>query len=120
MSDDKIYHVCKKDEWQAAQAAGFYEGSSQDKADGFIHFSGLETVRASTAKHRAGQDNLTLLIADTSKLGDALKWEESRGGLRFPHLYSALPVNAVTEAIDVNLGDDGVHIFPDHIPESIG
>jgi uncharacterized protein (DUF952 family) len=120
MSSGRVYHVCKSEEWQAALAAGFYEGSSQDKADGFIHFSGLETVRASTAKHRAGQDNLTLLIADTAKLGDDLKWEESRGGMLFPHLYAALQVDAVIDAIDVSLGADGVHIFPDHIPQSIG
>jgi uncharacterized protein (DUF952 family) len=120
MSSDRIYHVCKREEWQAAQAAGAYEGSSQDKADGFIHFSALETVRASTAKHRAGQDNLVLLIADTSKLSDALKWEASRGDILFPHLYSALPVDAVVEARDVNLDADGNHIFADDIPESIG
>jgi uncharacterized protein (DUF952 family) len=120
MSKDKIYHVCKTEEWQAAREQGFYQGSSQDKADGFIHFSGIETVRASTAKHRAGQDNLTLLIADTSKLGDDLKWEASRGGMLFPHLYAALPVKAIIETINVTLGADGVHIFPDHIPESIG
>ena len=120
MSSDRVYHVCKREEWQAALAAGFYEGSSQDKADGFIHFSGLETVRASTAKHRAGQDKLILLVADANKLGDDLKWEESRGGMLFPHLYAALPVDAVIEAIDISLDADGVHTFPDHIPQNMG
>jgi len=120
MSNDRIYHVCKHEEWQTALAAGAYEGSSQDKADGFIHFSGLETVRASTAKHRAGQDNLTLLVVDTSKLGDALKWEASRGGMLFPHLYSSLSVDAVVEAVDVRLDADGNHVFSDDIPESVG
>jgi uncharacterized protein (DUF952 family) len=120
MSDDRIYHVCKSDDWKSALAQGTYEGSAQDKADGFIHFSGLDTVRASTAKHRAGQDHLTLLVVDTGKLGDNLKWEQSRGGLLFPHLYAALPVDAVAEAIDVRLGSDGVHVFPDHIPASVG
>jgi len=116
MSDSKIYHVCKTQEWQAAQARGAYAGSSQDAIDGFIHFSDLSQVRTSTAKHRAGQDNLTLLVVDTSQLGDALKWEPSRDDMLFPHLYSELPVDAVIEAVDIKLGDDGVHIFPDGYP----
>ncbi len=70
-----IYHVCRGEEWQAAQAAGRYGGSSQDRADGFIHFSNAAQLRGSVAKHRAGQSGLILLVVDADQLGDALKWE---------------------------------------------
>ena len=112
----RIYHVCRREEWQAALARGAYAGSSQDLADGFIHFSSHAQVRASTAKHRAGQDDLTLLVVDSARLGDALRWEPSRGGMLFPHLYSELPVAAVIETIDISLGEDGRHVFPEGYP----
>ncbi|MEK9677344.1 MAG: DUF952 domain-containing protein [Rhodospirillaceae bacterium] len=108
-----IYHVCRKDEWEAAQAAGAYGGSSQDKEDGFIHFSGGDTLVESVAKHRASQDGLVLLTVDDQVLGAALKWEPSRGGLLFPHLYGELPVSAVIQADDLALSPDGSHVFPD-------
>ncbi|WP_120495411.1 DUF952 domain-containing protein [Kiloniella sp. EL199] len=113
MTERYIYHVCKFEEWSAAQDAGTYSGSSQDKADGFIHFSGRGQVHGSVAKHRAGQDELVLLEVDTALLGEALKWEPSRGGALFPHLYSDLPLTAVTRTAALTLTDDGTHAFPD-------
>ena len=110
--DPAIYHMCRQDEWQAAKAAGRYGGSSQDKADGFIHFSTATQVVGSAARHRAGQDGLVLLRVDPAALGAALKWEPSRGGQLFPHLYGALPVAAVIAAYDLPLGADGRHLFP--------
>ena len=107
-----IYHVCQAAEWQAAQSAGTYAGSTQDFVDGFIHFSAAEQLQASVAKHRASQTGLVLLVVDADKLGDELKWEPSRGGALFPHLYGALPADAVVAAYDLPLGDDGTHIFP--------
>ena len=107
-----IYHVCRRDEWQAAQAAGRYGGSSQDKADGFIHFSGPDQVVASVAKHRATQAGLVILEADADRLGPALRWEPSRGGALFPHLYGELPAAAVVRTADLPLGPDGRHVFP--------
>ncbi|NQW02369.1 MAG: DUF952 domain-containing protein [Rhodospirillales bacterium] len=104
--------MCRADEWAAAQAAGFYPGSSQDQADGFIHFSTAAQVRQSAAKHRAGQDGLVLLAVDVEPLGSALKWEASRGGDLFPHLYGDLAVSAVTTATPLMLGRDGLHQFP--------
>lgn len=92
---------------------GSYGGSSQDQADGFIHFSGQAQLVESVAKHRAGQGGLVLLTVDAEALGDALKWEPSRGGLLFPHLYGSLPVAAVRQNDDLPLGPDGKHIFPD-------
>ncbi len=92
---------------------GRYEGSSQDKADGFIHFSSKEQVRTSVAKHRAGQDHLTLLEVDTSLLADGLVWEPSRGGQLFPHLYGALPIASISRTATLRLQNDGVHNFPE-------
>lgn len=107
-----IYHMCRRQEWQDAQASGAYPGSSQDVADGFIHFSTAAQVVESAAKHRAGQSGLVLLAVDAGRLGAALKWEPSRGGQLFPHLYGALPVDAVVQAADLPLGADGRHVFP--------
>jgi uncharacterized protein (DUF952 family) len=112
MTGGLIYHMCKRAEWDAALARGRYEGSSQDRADGFIHFSAAAQVAASAAKHRAGQEDLVLLTVEAAALGDALRWEASRGGALFPHLYGALPVAAVRRAEDLPLGPDGAHIFP--------
>ena len=111
-----IYHICRRDEWAAAEQTGSYAGSSQDVADGFIHFSTAGQVRASAAKHRAGQTGLMLLSVDPDSLRDALKWELSRGGTLFPHLYGPLPVSAVRSADALDLDVDGVHQFPEHVP----
>ena len=110
-----IYHMCTQAEWNAAQEVGVYGGSSQDIADGFIHFSGADQVVVSAAKHRAGQDGLVLLSVDADALGDALKWEASRGGALFSHLYGPLPVTAVLDADDLMLGPHGSHVFPSRL-----
>lgn len=107
-----IYHVCRRTEWQYAQTTGVYSGSSQDEADGFIHFSGPDQVRASVAKHRAGQDGLVIIAVAPQPLGAALRWEASRGGQLFPHLYGSLPLSAVKWVADLPLGPDGAHVFP--------
>ncbi len=107
-----IYHMCRRQEWQDAQASGAYPGSSQDVADGFIHFSTAAQVVESAAKHRAGQSGLVLLAVDCGRLGAALKWEPSRGGQLFPHLYGGLSVDAVVRVADLPLGADGRHVFP--------
>jgi uncharacterized protein (DUF952 family) len=112
MTASPIYHICRRDEWQAALRRGRYEGSSQDEADGFIHFSTAAQVAASAAKHRAGQDGLVLLAVEPARLGNALRWEESRGGALFPHLYGPLPLDAVLGVHDLPLGADGRHVFP--------
>lgn len=107
-----IYHMCRREEWAAAERKGVYRGSSQDAADGFIHFSTARQIVASAAKHRAGQAGLVLLAVDAVKLGDALKWEVSRGGELFPHLYGPLAHGAVASVHDLPLGADGRHVFP--------
>lgn len=112
-----IFHMCRAEEWEAARNAGAYPGSSQDRADGFIHFSTAGQLPVSAAKHRAGQTGLLLLTVDATALGAALKWEPSRGGQLFPHLYGALPVGAAVRVDPLPLGPDGLHVFPPHLAE---
>lgn len=113
MSGKPIYHMCREEEWADAQASGLYHGSSQDRADGFIHFSTADQIAGSAARHRAGQTGLMLIEVAADALGPALKWEPSRGGQLFPHLYGPLPVAAVSRAVPLPLGPDGLHVFPD-------
>jgi uncharacterized protein (DUF952 family) len=111
-AEPTIFHICRREEWDAALATGFYGGSSQDRADGFIHFSTADQVIASAAKHRAGQSGVVLIEAAVARLGDGLKWERSRNGALFPHLYGRMPVGAAVRIVDLPLGADGNHIFP--------
>ena len=90
-----IYKICERAAWQKAENAGSYAGSAVDQRDGFIHFSTADQVGETAAKHFAGQTDLMLIAVDGSALGAALKWEPSRGGALFPHLYGALAVTAV-------------------------
>lgn len=112
MPEGHIYHICRKSEWDEAKQQGSYKGSSQDAADGFIHFSTAEQLRQSAAKHRAGQDGLVLIAVNPTRLGLKVRWEPSRGGRLFPHLYGRLPVTAVSVVHELPLGDDGQHVFP--------
>ncbi|WP_119167567.1 DUF952 domain-containing protein [Algihabitans albus] len=107
-----IFHVCPREAWTAAETDGRYRGSADDERDGFIHFSIGDQVMDSVAKHRAGQDGLVILGVAADVLGQALKWEPSRGGQLFPHLYGTLPVEAVVFVRDLPLGADGRHLFP--------
>ncbi len=107
-----IYHLSRRADWDRAKAAGSYEGSREDTADGFLHFSTALQVAASAAKHRSGESDLVLLEVDSAALGEVLKWEPARGGELFPHLYGALPASAVAAEFDLPLGEDGLHVFP--------
>ena len=113
-----IYHICRREEWRAAQSAGCYRGSTQDAADGFIHFSSAAQVVESAARHRAGQSGLVLLAIDPEALGAALAWEPSRRGELFPHLYGDLPLSALRDVWDLRLGPDGRHVFPPGVLEA--
>lgn len=108
-----IYHVCREADWTAALEEGCYAGSEDDRRDGFIHFSTRDQLRSSVAKHRAGQSGLVLLEVDTAALGEALRWEPSRDGALFPHLYASLPTHAVRRRWPLPLDADGQHRFPD-------
>ena len=114
-----VYTLVREAEWRAAEAAGAYAGSADDARDGFLHFSTAAQLRASAAKHRAGVPDLWLVEADAAALGPALKWEPASGGKRpglFPHLYATLPLAAVTRALPLPLGHDGLHVFPEGFP----
>lgn len=111
-----LYRIMPEHEWRAAQAAGVFAGSEHDRRDGFIHLSTLQQVRETAARHYAGQTHLVLLALSSDKLAaarpGALKWELSRGGQRFPHLYAELPLDAVEQVVPLPLGSDGKHEFP--------
>ncbi|MEM1313518.1 MAG: DUF952 domain-containing protein [Pseudomonadota bacterium] len=108
-----IFKILRSDEWLAFEGAERFEGAPVDLADGYIHFSTAEQAAETAAKHFAGAEGLMLLSVDADALGDALKWEPSRGGALFPHLYAPLPRSAVLRAEPLPLGPDGAHVFPD-------
>jgi uncharacterized protein (DUF952 family) len=107
-----IYKVSPAAAWRAAKAEGRFRGAPVDLADGYIHFSTAAQVRETAAKHFAGQADLVLAAIDAATLGAALKWEPSRGGALFPHLYGDLPMAAVRWTQPLPLGVDGAHVFP--------
>ncbi len=108
-----IYKICTESEWAGAEAQGAFTGSPVDLADGFIHFSAAEQVEETARRHFAGQTDLVLVTVDPDKLVDALKWEPSRGGALFPHLYGALPTDAVVLVSFLPLDEGGGHRFPE-------
>lgn len=105
-----IYKIVAMPEWRAAEARGVFDGAAVDLADGFIHFSTAEQVAETAAKHFAGQADLLLVAIEAEKLGAALKWEVSRGGGLFPHLYAPLSFDAVTRVAPLPLRE-GRHDF---------
>lgn len=110
----RIYKICTAVEWRAAEAAGTYRGSAVDHRDGYIHFSTAEQAEETAAQHFAGQTDLLLVTVDVAALGDALRWEPSRGGALFPHLYASLPVAAALAVAPLPLVD-GRHRFPSQL-----
>ena len=106
-----IYKICTVTEWRDAERDGVYRGSAVDRRDGFIHFSTAEQTAETAAKHFAGQRDLMLVSVDADALGDRLRWEPSRGGALFPHLYGDLPLSAVRRVGPLPLGADGKHQF---------
>jgi uncharacterized protein (DUF952 family) len=106
-----IYKIVSLPEWRAAETEGVFRGAAIDLADGFIHFSSAEQVEETAAKHFWGQPDLLLLSVDADVLGDALKWEVSRGGALFPHLYAPLSLDAVMRVAPLPLDIHGRHDF---------
>ena len=105
-----IYHLCPQDEWAQSVAAGRHTAGGMP--DGFIHFSTREQVLASAATHFSGRTDLMLVAVDPDRLGAALKWEASRGGALFPHLYGPLDPAVVAWVAPLPVGPDGPR-FPD-------
>jgi uncharacterized protein (DUF952 family) len=107
-----VYKICTASEWREAERDGVYRGSAVDRRDGFIHFSTAEQAAETASKWFAGQPDLVLAAVDADVLGDALKWEPSRGGALFPHLYGDLPLPAVLHVDPLPLDASGRHVFP--------
>jgi uncharacterized protein (DUF952 family) len=95
---ETAWKILTADEWAGFQASGRFEGSPADRADGFIHLSAADQVEETLARHFAGQKGIVLAEIELAALGEALKWEVSRGGALFPHHYGALPLEAVRAA----------------------
>jgi uncharacterized protein (DUF952 family) len=107
-----IYKICPASLWREAERSDRFRGSAHDIRDGFIHFSTAGQVAETAAKHFAGQHDLLLVRVESEKLGDRLKWEPSRGGALFPHLYGDLAAAEVSGVDPLPLGPDGKHRFP--------
>jgi uncharacterized protein (DUF952 family) len=111
-----IYKICERASWRLAEQSGLYRGSQADARDGFIHFSTAAQLAGTMAKHFAGHRDLLLVAADADALGAALKWEPSRGGELFPHLYAALPLAAVRWTKPVPDEAGGRRVVPELAP----
>ncbi len=106
-----IYKIFRADEWAHLQTQGVTHGAPIDLIDGFIHFSTATQAAQTAALHFAGATDLRLAAVDENRLDPDLKWEKSRGGADFPHLYRALTMEDVVWCVDLPLTADG-HVFP--------
>lgn len=109
-----IYKIFRRAEWDSFRTAGVTEGAPVDLADGFIHFSTAAQVVETAARHFAQESDLVLVACEAEALGAALKWEPSRGGALFPHLYRKLELADVRWDKSLPLGSAG-HIFPEGV-----
>ncbi|MEM7317632.1 MAG: DUF952 domain-containing protein [Pseudomonadota bacterium] len=107
-----IYKIFRSEEWARLKSDGETAGAPIDIADGYVHFSTAAQAAETAARHFAGATGLVVLACDTSEMGGELKWEVSRGGEKFPHLYRRLRLTDVAWSADLPLAD-GVHIFPE-------
>lgn len=107
------YKVLTADQWAAFQAAGDFTGAPIDVKDGYIHLSTASQLTETVDKHFVGQTGLWVAAVDLTKLGDAVKWEPSRGGQLFPHIYGTLPMAAVTVAAALTRNATGAVLLPD-------
>ena len=111
-----IYKICGRALWDAAEAAGVFAGTQVDTNDGFIHFSAAGQVAETAVRHFAGATDLMLIAVEADALGAALKWEPSRGGALFPHLYNPLPLAAVLWVRPLAEDAKGGHVIPELAP----
>ena len=112
-----IYKICPEALWREAERTGAFAGAPVDVRDGFIHLSTAAQVRETAAKHFGGQRDLLLIAVDEDALGPDLRYERSRGGELFPHVYGPLPLSAVRWVKPLPLNSDGRHVFPELPPE---
>ncbi|HZV84077.1 MAG TPA: DUF952 domain-containing protein [Brevundimonas sp.] len=110
------YKLLDRLEWDGAQASGRYDGSAVDRADGYIHMSTADQLAETARRHYRDRPHLVLLEVTLEALGPGLKWEASRGGARFPHLYGPLPASAVRHSRTLSVDAAGVMQFDDGGP----
>jgi uncharacterized protein (DUF952 family) len=120
-----IYKICSATLWQEAQRAKIFHGAQLDRQDGYIHFSAADQVVETAAKHFSGVRDLVLVAVDVESLGPMLKWETSRGGALFPHLFGSMPLTSVLWVKPLPIDPSGRHVFPDlqdrdHAPDFRG
>ena len=108
-----IYKITPASAWREAERQGVYRGSADDLRDGFIHFSSLTQLAETARKHFLGQAGLLLIEVDADALGKALRWEASRNGDLFPHLYGRLDLGAVVSVRELHERSDGSHEIPE-------
>lgn len=106
------YKVLTSEQMEVLLRDGVFAGAPIDLADGYIHLSAADQVTETVDKHFAGQTGLLVAAVDLAALGDAVKWEPSRGGQLFPHIYAALPLSAVTAYVPLARGSDGAVLLP--------
>ena len=109
----KVYKVCEEDDWESTKNNDFFVGSKTDQIDGFIHFSTFEQLKETLEKHFKSKSPLYLLEVETKGL--KLVWEISRNNQLFPHLYSPLPLNMVSQVHRIFMDDEGKHIIPEQV-----
>ena len=107
-----IYKIVTKESWDKAKQNGLYEGSQDDQRDGYIHFSSRETLQGTLDKHFKDKTNLLLIAVNAKDLGQTLKWEPSRGGALFPHLYAPLPTTHILWEKPLQQLENGSHTLP--------
>lgn len=110
-----IYKICPEILWREAESRGVFAGAPVDLADGYIHFSTAEQARETAEKHFAGQNSLLLIAVDDARLGEALRYEPSRGGAFFPHLYATLDPKSVRWVQPLPVQAGGGHVFPEDV-----
>lgn len=116
MAGTIIYKICDAALWREAERIQLFRGAAIDAQDGYIHFSGADQVADTAATHFAGVADLVLVAVDAQALGAALKWEPSRAGALFPHLYGVMPLSAVRWVKPLPIAADGRHVFPELAP----
>ncbi|MCW2369083.1 MULTISPECIES: DUF952 domain-containing protein [unclassified Sphingobium] len=112
MTELFAFKLLRPEEWSAWRDSGVFAGAPVDLADGYIHLSAREQVRETAAKWFADVDPAILVMVDLPPLGDTVRWEVSRGGALFPHVYGPIPMSAVAGHSKLRLGADGKHAFP--------
>ena len=108
----RVFKVFRAEEWQQAECAGRFEGSADDRRDGYIHLSLAHQLAGVLARYFAGARDLQLAVFPADALGEALRFEPSTGGDLYPHFYGALPLGALEMVIPIDIGPEGRHILP--------